>query len=149
MKHRTIEIDQDVFDLLKSKAEPFADTPNTVLRRLLLGRASPENLGPATASLPSLSKLEFPTGTPATLQEILSVVYLMDAGQSRQQATQITASRYGITAQSVIDKYTRQLRLTAAEFDGYVNENGRDRLFELLRKRVRGYDGLIRKHLGI
>ena len=30
-----IEIDDDVFALLKSHAEPFVDTPNSVLRRLL------------------------------------------------------------------------------------------------------------------
>lgn len=30
-----IEIDEDVFNHLKSLAEPFIDTPNTVLRRLL------------------------------------------------------------------------------------------------------------------
>jgi hypothetical protein len=31
----TIRIDDDVFDELKKHAEPFVDTPNTVLRRLL------------------------------------------------------------------------------------------------------------------
>jgi hypothetical protein len=30
-----IEIDDDVFNILKSLAEPFVDTPNTVLRRIL------------------------------------------------------------------------------------------------------------------
>lgn len=30
-----IELDQEIFDFLKTKAEPFVDTPNTVLRRLL------------------------------------------------------------------------------------------------------------------
>lgn len=30
-----IDLDDDVFDFLKSNAEPFVDTPNTVLRRLL------------------------------------------------------------------------------------------------------------------
>jgi hypothetical protein len=30
-----IQIDDDVFSLLKSNAEPFVDTPNSVLRRLL------------------------------------------------------------------------------------------------------------------
>jgi len=32
---KTIEIDEEVHDYLKSKAEPFVDTPNSVLRRLL------------------------------------------------------------------------------------------------------------------
>ena len=31
----TVRIDDDVFDELKKHAEPFVDTPNTVLRRLL------------------------------------------------------------------------------------------------------------------
>jgi negative regulator of replication initiation len=30
-----IELDEEIFDFLKTKAEPFVDTPNTVLRRLL------------------------------------------------------------------------------------------------------------------
>ena len=30
-----IELDQDIFDFLKTKAEPFVDTPSSVLRRLL------------------------------------------------------------------------------------------------------------------
>jgi hypothetical protein len=32
---RTIEIDDEVFERLKDEAEPFVDTPNSVLRRLL------------------------------------------------------------------------------------------------------------------
>jgi hypothetical protein len=31
----SIELDEDIYEYLKSQAEPFADTPNTVLRRLL------------------------------------------------------------------------------------------------------------------
>jgi Mrr N-terminal domain/SeqA protein N-terminal domain len=30
-----VELDEDIYEYLKSQAEPFADTPNTVLRRLL------------------------------------------------------------------------------------------------------------------
>lgn len=30
-----VELDEDIFDYLKTKAEPFVDTPNSVLRRLL------------------------------------------------------------------------------------------------------------------
>ena len=35
-----IEVDDDVFKFLKKHAEPFEDTPNSVLRRLLLGDKS-------------------------------------------------------------------------------------------------------------
>lgn len=37
-----IEIDEDVFNYLKSLAEPFVDTPNTVLRRLLFPSCQPQ-----------------------------------------------------------------------------------------------------------
>lgn len=36
-----IDLDPDIFDYLKANAEPFADTPSTVLRRLL-GLSQPE-----------------------------------------------------------------------------------------------------------
>ena len=43
---RTIEIDDDVMTALKAEAEPFADTPNSVLRRILgLHKASPAGVG--------------------------------------------------------------------------------------------------------
>lgn len=35
----TIEVDEDVYNKLKSLAEPFVDTPNTVLKRLLFSEA--------------------------------------------------------------------------------------------------------------
>lgn len=37
MGRRTIEIDEDVFTHLQHNSEPLVDTPNDVLRRLLLG----------------------------------------------------------------------------------------------------------------
>jgi hypothetical protein len=37
-----IEIDDEVFNYLKSLAEPFIDTPNTVLRRLLFHKDKPQ-----------------------------------------------------------------------------------------------------------
>lgn len=42
----TIRIDNEVFEALKTHAEPFIDTPNTVLRRLLdLGETANDRLG--------------------------------------------------------------------------------------------------------
>ena len=146
MRTRSIEIDEDIFQHLKNEAEPFVDTPNTVLRRLLLdGKIAHE---PKESRREVLSTLpEFPTGTPATLCEILSVVKLVDSGHSRPEATQLVAARYHITQQTVLDKYTRQLALTAAEFDTALAEPGRRRLFEKLSRRVPGHDDLIRHHL--
>ncbi|MGW5420202.1 restriction system modified-DNA reader domain-containing protein [Streptomyces sp. NPDC003943] len=37
MPKRSIEIDDEVFAFLQSQSEPLVDTPNDVLRRLLLG----------------------------------------------------------------------------------------------------------------
>jgi negative regulator of replication initiation len=43
---QTIEVDDDVMTALKAEAEPFADTPNSVLRRILgLHKASLATLG--------------------------------------------------------------------------------------------------------
>lgn len=51
-----VELDQEVFDLLKTKAEPFVDTPNTVLRRLLgLGLAIDRIPNSAVAAKPSVN----------------------------------------------------------------------------------------------
>ncbi|WP_218668971.1 winged helix-turn-helix domain-containing protein [Variovorax sp. KK3] len=44
----TIRIDDDVLEMLKKLAEPFVDTPNSVIRRLLEGQnASPKKAPPA------------------------------------------------------------------------------------------------------
>lgn len=47
-----IEIDDDVFNHLKSIAEPFVDTPNTVLRRLLFHKNKPQEVASASRSTP-------------------------------------------------------------------------------------------------
>lgn len=49
-----IDVDDDVFELLKAKAEPFVDTPNSVLRRLLDidGNAGAKSAG----AIPAASK---------------------------------------------------------------------------------------------
>ena len=36
MKKHTIEVDEEVFEALQELATPLVDTPNSVLRRLLL-----------------------------------------------------------------------------------------------------------------
>lgn len=49
----SIEIDEDIFNHLKSMAEPFVDTPNTVLRRLLFPECQPLNRASTKLSAPS------------------------------------------------------------------------------------------------
>jgi len=48
-----IEIDEDIFNHLKSLAEPFVDTPNTVLRRLLFPECPPQHETSAKLSTPT------------------------------------------------------------------------------------------------
>ena|SRR5271166_6256098 len=56
MRRQTIEVDEEVFKALQMKATPFVDTPNDVLRRLLLGtNQAQENRRPSAIS--SLSDL--------------------------------------------------------------------------------------------
>ena len=58
----SIEIDEEVFELLKSHAEVFIDTPNDVLRRLLGLSANGHQLAaPATANGASQPTLPLPT----------------------------------------------------------------------------------------
>ncbi len=48
----SIEIDEDIFNHLNSLAEPFVDTPNTVLRRLLLPEDQPQHEASTKESTP-------------------------------------------------------------------------------------------------
>lgn len=53
----TIEIDEDVFSYLKALAEPFIDTPNTVLRRIIFPEPK-HNYGSSTKVQSSPSLIE-------------------------------------------------------------------------------------------
>ncbi|MDK0518780.1 hypothetical protein [Streptomyces sp. ML-6] len=56
---RTIRVDDDVFARLQSLAEPFTDTPNSVIRRLL-GLAAPAARAGCPAPPASSSADDFP-----------------------------------------------------------------------------------------
>ena len=72
MKKHHIEVDEDVFEALQEMATPLVDTPNTVLRRLLLeGRVSQERLSThdrATPQSPRASLSSF-SGTEVDLED--------------------------------------------------------------------------------
>ncbi len=127
MMHK-IEIDTEVWDFLKRHAEPFEDTPNTVLRRLLLPQKKQIDINKKSIDTNTSVRSyyysvhqdtpSFPIGTPAALQQILEVVHaVVKLGYTRQKATNLVAKQRRITPQSVIDKYCRQLGKTALEFD--------------------------------
>src|SRR5918997_5707338 len=49
----TIEVDDDVWQALAARAEPLVDTPNSVLRRVLLGAVPSDAVGPSPGARPS------------------------------------------------------------------------------------------------
>lgn len=147
MRSHTIEIDDDVFQYLKRRAEPFEDTPNTVLRRELLKSrrmplAAAESLNKADESTIDI----FPIGAPAALQQILGVVRLTREGAcERNEATRLVAKKYNVAQQTVQDKYGRQLGITADEFDHLLTPSQSDKLITLLITKFPRYGDLIRK----
>lgn len=151
MQKQTIEIDQEVFEFLKMQAEPFIDTPNDVLRRLLLNNKFPSqakqyNISQKSAHTPP----PVPAGTPKALNQILQVIYLAHHQNIyRPKATKMVADIYGVAPQTVIDKYCRQLNLTASEFDKLLSETGILTLKNKLHSKFNEYSTLIDNYLEI
>jgi len=150
MRMHTIDIDQEVLDYLKNQAEPFTDTPNDVLRRLLFGNTSSEKLSqskPREAASHDLRPV--PAGTPKALEQILQVAYMTHFwGVPRSKATKDVARMHGgIAPQTVLDKYCRQLNLKASEFDRLVAEPGLSGLKEILYAKFNGYREVIDNYL--
>ena len=116
MMHK-IEVDEVVWSLLKKQAEPFEDTPNSVLRRLLLAK-SQRTISARFLSSDNGETPIFPKGVPTALQQILEVAYLVvKLGYTRTEATNTVAKRREVAPQTVIDKYCRQLNKKAFEID--------------------------------
>lgn len=138
MGFHKVEVDDDVYQFVKAHAEPLVDTFNSALRRLLplsgiqnqKDRAfEKEPRSGTSATLPSV-----PQHLPQALRHILEVVRLVRGGAyTRTMATQYVARQYNIFPQTVLDKYCRQLDLTASQFDRLLEEPG---LIEL-RKRLK------------
>ena len=150
MRMHAIDIDQEVLDYLKSQAEPFTDTPNDVLRRLLFGKTSSEKLAqfkPREAANHNLPPV--PAGTPKALEHILQVVYMTHfSGVPRSKATKDVAKMHGgIAPQTVLDKYCRQLNLKASEFDRLVAEPGLSGLKDILYAKFNGHREVIDNYL--
>jgi len=150
MRYHGIEVDEDIFNFLKKKAEPFVDTPNSVLRRLLLNGEEESALTHPVHKAPSESdEAGFPAGVPAALRETLEVARLVINGSSRPSATQIVAKKYNIAPQTVLDKYCRQLNLKASEFDELLDKPGRPGLIALLIHKFPRHGDVIRKYIPI
>ncbi len=132
MRHHGIEVDDEIFEFLKRKAEAFVDTPNTVLRRLLLDDDR-ENVHGSKSSIGVSDVPVLLTNMPSKLKQILSVAYLVIHEKNRRkEATNTVARLLNISTQAVIDKYTRQLSIKAYEFDKLLEGPG----VSELRKRL-------------
>lgn len=128
MKMYKIEIDEEIYDFLKRKAEPFVDTnPNSVLRRLLLGKSDTNKIDKPNV-LP-----EFPASVPHALAETLEMIILVKKeGLNRVEATHKVADIRGISTQAVLDKYCRQLNKRAREIDELLTVANLDEFRALL-----------------
>ena len=140
MQKYSIEVDEGIWHHLQHHAEPFVDTPNSVLNRLLFGAQEPPKDTPAALSIPTVSI----QGLPKSLAQILEVVYEMEVnGYSRTQATNRVAKKRGTAPQTITDKYCRQLGKRAHEIDELLTNPGYAGFKDLLASKYSEHRGLI------
>jgi hypothetical protein len=140
MKMFPIEIDESVWHYLQKRAEPFIDTPNSVLRRLLFGASTKPVKKKVEPEIPSIT-IE---GTPKSLAQILEVIYEMEInGYSRTEATNRVAETRGTAPQTITDKYCRQLGQKAHEIDQLLAEPGYGQFKALLKNKFSGHQQII------
>ena len=154
MRFHSVEVDEDVYQFVKGHAEALVDTFNSALRRLLPLNGKP---GGATGSAvpptvitrtPSVSP-SFPGGMPQALRQVLEVAHLVRGGAyTRTTATSFVAKQHNVFPQTVLDKYCRQLGLTADQFDRLLEQPGAVDLGKLLKSKFPGYDAVIDSVLG-
>lgn len=148
MRTHQVQVDNDVFEFVKANAEPLVDDFNSALRRLLsLNGAQPKGR-PRGAVVREASQSRvlptLPPGTPVALRHILEVVHLVRGGAyTRTAATQFVAKQDNVFPQTVIDKYCRQLGLTAAQFDRLLEEDNLSGLCKLLKAKFGEHSDLI------
>jgi negative regulator of replication initiation len=140
MKMHTIEIDENVWLHLQKHAEPFIDTPNSVLNRLLfLTSKEPPKKDRAT-KLPAMSI----KGIPKSLAQILEVVYEIEInGYSRTDATKEVAHKRGTSPQTITDKYCRQIGKKAHEIDQLLSEPGYENFKTILKGKFSAHQQVI------
>ncbi|MGD8943736.1 MAG: hypothetical protein PVJ37_10760 [Desulfobacterales bacterium] len=140
MKMYPIEVDEKVWRYLQKHAEPFIDTPNSVLSRLLFD-ASQQDQGKERASKGPPITIE---GAPKSLSQILEVIYEMEVnGHSRTEATNRVAENRGTAPQTITDKYCRQLGKKAHEIDELLAEPGYHQFKELLKSKFSRHEQII------
>ncbi len=138
MEMHRIEIDDAVWNHLKQFAEPFVDTPNSVLRRLLFSETADTKTTRKPFTVIDIK------GVPKALSQIFEVLYEIEInGYSRIEATHRVAAKRGNAPQTVIDKYCRQLNKRAHEIDRLFNEPGYIEFNDLLKAKFTLHRGVI------
>jgi hypothetical protein len=138
MRTHQVQVDNDVFEFVKANAEPLVDDFNSALRRLLSLKGTQPQTRPPGAVVRATTQGRvlpaLPTGTPVALRHILEVAQLVRGGAyTRTAATQFVAKQDNVFPQTVIDKYCRQLGLTASQFDRLLEEENLNGLRKLLK----------------
>lgn len=141
MKMYKIDVDEEVYQFLQGKAEPFRDTtPNSVLRKMLLGQRDDPRAVTGHVDLPN----DFFVGVPKALSQIGKVIYLAKKhGYTRTDATNKVAETLGVTPQTVIDKYTRQLGKKAFEIDRLLEDRNLGEFEALLTSSFPNYPEVV------
>lgn len=148
MQFHKIEIDSEVLNHLKEHAEPFEDSPNSVLRKLLLD--APRDVTKQASDMTTFSPKtdltlpDWPSGIPKALQHTLEMIYLVKKLRKRRtDATHILAERHRVDYQTIIDKYCRQLGLQAYEMDRLLRNGSLPELESVLASKFQYHKDLI------
>jgi negative regulator of replication initiation len=143
MKMHTIEIDANLWSYLQKHAEPFVDTPNSVLNRLLFDTSKTSFPSEDAPKIPAVSI----KGIPKSLAQILEVVYEMEVnGYSRTEATKRVAHNRGTSPQTITDKYCRQIGKKAQEIDQLLSEPGYEGFKEILKGKFDAHQQVIESY---
>ena len=138
MKMHRIEIDDKVWNHLKNFAEPFTDTPNSVLNQLLFGHSKKKSSNAGKDTFINI------TGIPNALSQIFEVLFEMEInGLSRVKATKKVAKSKGTTAKTVREKYCKQLNKKAAEIDRLFNKHDYEEFKQLLKNKFGAHKDVI------
>ena len=140
MKMYSIEIDEKVWKFLQKNAEPFIDTPNTVLNKILFEDSEESDAQESASAVPSVSI----KGTPKSLSQILEVIYEIEVnGCSRTEATKRVAHKRGTSPQTITDKYCRQIGKKAHEIDQLLSEPGYGNFKKILKGKFSAHQQVI------
>ena len=145
MSFHKVEVDEEIFEYVKSHAEPLVDTFNSSLKRLLsLHKQTEVKTKVIKHFEPTIKVLSFPNRTPQALRHTLEVIQLVRNGAyDRPGATQFVAKQHNVFPQTVQDKYCRQLNLSAGEFDCLLEQPNLNDLKKKLKLKFPEYSQII------